>query len=49
MSSEFHLSQYGKRFFEGQLPKLIKGIERLAAALEKQNELKEEEKKKEAK
>lgn len=41
---EFHETVYGKRFFESQLPKLIKALERIADALEKQNEpiLKEE-------
>ena len=36
MGPEFHLSPYGKRFFESQLPKLIKAIDRLAAAIEEQ-------------
>lgn len=45
MGPEFHLSPYGKRFFESQLPRLINAIDRLAAALEKQNgEVKEENK-----
>jgi hypothetical protein len=33
---EFFETGYGKRFFDGQLPQLIKAIERAAAALEKQ-------------
>lgn len=37
----FHETQYGKRFFDSQLPKLIKTLERIADALEKQNENKE--------
>ena len=42
----FHDTVYGRRFFEYQLPKLIEGIsdedvERLASAIERQNELKE--------
>ena len=45
MGPEFHLSPYGKRFFESQLPKLIKAIDRLAAAIEEQNGKKKEEKK----
>ena len=45
MGPEFHLSPYGKRFFDSQLPKLIKAIDRLADAMEKQNELKKVEKK----
>lgn len=34
---QFHETQYGKRFFESQLPKLIKALERIADALEEQN------------
>lgn len=30
----------GRKFFESQLPKLIKELKRIADALEKQNELK---------
>lgn len=33
----FHETVYGKRFFESQLPKLIKTLERIADALEEQN------------
>lgn len=44
--AQFHETQYGKRFFDSQLPKLIKALERIADALEKQNK---EEKKQEAK
>lgn len=40
----FHETQYGKRFFDSQLPKLIKTLERIADALEKQNKEKKEEK-----
>lgn len=36
-----------KRFFESQLPELIKSINRLADAIEEQNEIKEEERKNE--
>lgn len=36
-----HETILGKRFFESQLPKLIKELGRIADALEKQNELKE--------
>jgi len=41
---EFQNTIYGKRFFDSQLPKLIKELGRIADALEKQNELKEKEK-----
>ena len=34
----FHETVYGKRFYEGQLPRLIKVLERIANALEQQNE-----------
>lgn len=40
----FHETMYGKRFFDSQLPKLITALERIADALEKQNEIKQEEK-----
>lgn len=40
----FHETTYGKRFFDSQLPKLIKSLERIADALEKQNQIKQEEK-----
>lgn len=39
----FHETMYGKRFFDGQLPRLIKALERIADALEKQNEDKSKE------
>lgn len=39
---QFHETMYGKRFFDVQLPKLIKALERIADALEKQEEIKEE-------
>lgn len=38
---EFIRTMYGKRFFDGQMPALIKALERIADALEKQNENKE--------
>jgi len=41
---DFIRTGYGKRFFEGQVPALVKALERIADALEKQNELKEKEK-----
>ena len=41
---QFHETWYGKRFFDSQLPKLIKEFGRIADALEKANELKEKEK-----
>ncbi len=34
MGLQFHETVYGKRFFEGQLPSLIKAINRLADAKE---------------
>ena len=40
---QFHETWYGKRFFDNQLPKLIKEFGRIADALEKANELKENE------
>lgn len=39
----FHESVRGARFFDGQLPKLIKVLERIANALEESNELKKAE------
>lgn len=39
MSLQLHETVYGKRFFEHQLPELIKAINRNAAAIEKQNEI----------
>lgn len=42
--AQLHETQYGKRFFESQLSKLIKAFERIADALEKQSEEKKEEK-----
>ena len=45
MGPQFHETGYGRTFFQSQLPNLIKAINRLADAVEKQNELKEEEKK----
>ena len=41
---QLHDTVIGKRFFESQIPKLIKELGRIADALEKQNELKEKEK-----
>lgn len=41
---DFIRTIYGKRFFDGQLPRLIQALERIADALEKQNEIKQEEK-----
>lgn len=43
--AQFHETIFGKRFFERQLPDLIKQLSRIADALEKQNELKEKENK----
>lgn len=38
----FHETGYGRKFFERQLPDLIRAVERVADALEKQNKLLEE-------
>jgi len=38
---EFIRTITGKRFFDAQLPRLIQALERIADALEKQNEEKE--------
>lgn len=40
---QFHETGYGRRFFEGQLPRLIDGICEVAKELKRQNELKERE------
>ena len=32
---QFHETMYGKRFFEGQLPKLINALQSIAESLEK--------------
>ena len=45
MGPQFHETGYGRTFFQSQLPNLIKALNRLADAMEKQNELNEEEKK----
>lgn len=45
MGPQFFETICGKRFFESQLPELIKSINRLAGAIEEQNEIKEEERK----
>lgn len=37
MGIQFHETGYGKRFFEHQLPELIKAINRLADAIEENN------------
>ena len=42
MGPQFFQTGYGRRFFESQLPELIKAINRLADAVDKQNEVKEE-------
>lgn len=39
MEPQFFQTGYGKMFFGSQLPGLIKAINRLADAVEKQNEL----------
>ena len=45
MGPQLHETPYGRTFFQSQLPNLIKAINRLADAMEKQNDLKQEEKK----
>lgn len=45
MGPEFYQTPYGREFFNVQLPKLIKAIDRLADAVEEQNGKKKEEKK----
>ena len=35
---QFHETEYGRRFFGTQLPKMIKAFERIADALEKKQE-----------
>jgi len=47
MGLQLHETVYGKNFFEHQLPSLIKAINRLADAVEKQNELSKEQSKEE--
>lgn len=36
--AQFHETMYGKRFFDSQLPALIKVLERIAVALENKKE-----------
>ena len=36
---QFHETGYGRKFFDRQLPDLIKAMERIADALEEQNKL----------
>ncbi len=36
--AQFHETMYGKRFFDSQLPALIKVLERIAIALENKKE-----------
>ena len=35
---QFHETGYGKRFFDGQLPQLIKGVEKLGRELARFND-----------
>ena len=37
MGPQLHETPYGRRFFDSQLPNLIKAINRLAEAIENQN------------
>lgn len=39
MGSDFHNTKYGQIFFEVQLPQLIRSVERLANAVENNNQL----------
>jgi hypothetical protein len=41
MGPEFFQTRMGQTFFEGTMPRMSDRIERLAKAIEKQNELKE--------
>lgn len=41
MGPEFFQTGMGRKFYEADVPRIAKGIERLAAAIEKQNELTE--------
>lgn len=41
MMPQLHETMYGKRFFDSQLPALIKALERIAKALEEKQEEKE--------
>lgn len=43
---KFHETVYAKKFFDSQVPKVIKALERIADALEEANKIKQEEKKK---
>lgn len=45
MGIQFHETILGKRFFEHQLPNLIRQLSRIADALEEQNENKEKKEK----
>ena len=45
MGPHFHETGYGRTFFQSQLPNLINALNRLAEAIEKQNENVKEEKK----
>ena len=38
---DFYMSIGGRRFIDGTVPNLVKAMERLAKAMERQNELKE--------
>lgn len=40
---EFHETVMGKRYYEATLPRQIEAMNRLATAIERQNELKEQE------
>ena len=41
--AEFFLTRMGNKFFESSVPRIAEALERIAKAVEKQNELKEEE------
>ena len=40
---EFHETKMGRYFYDGNVPRLIRALERIADALEKQNEMKDKE------
>ena len=46
MSTNFAQTGYAKRLFEKQIPDIIKNLDRIATAIEKQNEIYEEQMKK---
>jgi hypothetical protein len=41
MGPEFHQTGYGRKFFEAQLPQLIRAIEELTKEVKRQNDMNE--------